>query len=163
MDLNFIKRIFGSYKKSKAGKFNVANKQIKSNKEIVEILLSLIINDDYLSVPIYIHEISCEEQAQAFGTLYPLQYAWNEYQTDAGHLGFSFSINGAVVGSMLEPLIPRTNSNFIAIRDEVMSVLSDAGKKTLLTMVEKALLPPSQLLKNFEYKDVINLNFKSVR
>lgn len=159
MDLNFIKRFFGNHKKANAGKLNGVNKQIKSNKEIVEALLSLIINDDYLSVPIYIHGISCEEQAQAFGTLYPLQYVWNEYQTDAGHLGFSFSINGAVVGSMLEQLVPRTNSSFTAIRDEVMSVLSDVGKQTLLAMVKKTLLPPRQLLKNFEYEDVINLNF----
>ncbi|WP_028388768.1 hypothetical protein [Legionella fairfieldensis] len=158
MDFSFIKRIFGS-QRANTRKSTTANKQAKSNKEIVEILLSLIINDDYLSVPIYIHGINCEEQAHAFGTLYPLQYVWNEHQTDAGHLGFSFSINGAAVGSMLEGLIPRTNSNFAVIRDEVMSVLSYGGKQTLLAMVEKAILPPSQLLKNFEYEDIINLNF----
>ncbi|STX88349.1 Uncharacterised protein [Legionella feeleii] len=55
--------------------------------------------------------------------------------------------------------MPRTNSNFAVIRDEVMNVLSDAGKKTLLAMVDEARLPPSQLLKNFEYDDMVKLNF----
>jgi len=130
---------------------------IKSNKEIVKILLSLIINDDKLSTPIYLQGMICEEQAQAFGTLYPFLYAWNEYLTDAGHLGFNFSINGSAIDRVVEQIFPRKNPNFAAIRDEIMSVLSDVGNKNLLDMVKKTLLPPSQLLKNFEYKDMINL------
>lgn len=159
MNISFIKRIFANKNNKGVERPKTADMSAKSNKEIVKILLSLIISDDYLSVPVYLHGISSEDQAQAFGTLYPLQYVWNEHQTTAGNLGFSFSINGAVVGSMLEHIIPRTNPNFTVIRDEVMNVLSDGGKKTLLAMAEKALLPPSQLLKNFEYEDMINLHF----
>ena len=160
MNKNFIKRIFG-YNKDKNNTNNSnATSQGLTNKKIVENLLSLVINDEYLSVPIYLHGINREEQAHALGTLYPLQYVWNEYKTDTGQLGFSFSINGAVVGSILEQMIPRTNANFTVIRDEIMSVLSRVGKETILAMVEKSSLPPSELLKNFEYQDMINLNYE---
>ena len=62
---------------------------------------------------------------------------------------------------MLEPLIPRTDLRFPEIRDEVMSVLSKVGKDALSQIIERSLLPPSKMLKNFEYSDMIHMNFKS--
>jgi hypothetical protein len=159
MNINFIKNFCGKYWKANSEKTNATDEHAKSNNEIVKNLLSYIMSDEYLSVPIYLQGMSCEEQAQAFGTLYPLQYAWNEHQTDDGLLEFSFSINGAVVGSMLEQIIPRENTNFTAIRDEIINTTSDAGRKSLVNMAEKYLLPPSQLLKNFAYDDMVNVNY----
>ena len=62
---------------------------------------------------------------------------------------------------MLEPWIPRTDLRFPEIRDEVMSVLSKVGKDALSQIIERSLLPPSKMLKNFEYSDMIHMNFKS--
>ena len=156
--MNFIKKLFGYNKDENTNSSpDITDKKLNGNKKIVELLLSTVINDEYLSVPIYVHGINCEEHAHAFGSLYPLQYVWNEHTTDAGHFGFSFSINGSAIGSILEQIIPRTNSDFTVIRDEVMS---REGKKTIVAMVEKLLLPPSELFKNFEYKDMVNLNFE---
>ena len=157
--MDFIKKIFSSNKNVRTE--SNSSIELLNNKKIIEFLLSTIINDKYLSTPIYIHGISTEEQDSEFGDLYPLQYVWNEYETDEGHLGFSFSINGKVIGSMLEPLIPRTDLRFPEIRDEVMSVLSKVGKDALSQIIERSLLPPSKMLKNFEYSDMIHMNFKS--
>ncbi|STX88350.1 Uncharacterised protein [Legionella feeleii] len=44
MDSSIIKNFFGN-QRANTGKYNVRNKQTKSNKEVVEILLSLIIKD----------------------------------------------------------------------------------------------------------------------
>ena len=146
--------------------YKKANRSIKetkliNNKTIVTNLLSLILNDEYLSVPVYIHGMENEEQANYFGNLYPLLYIWNEYINDEGNVGFSFSMNGKVIGSMLEEIVPRTNVNFIIIRDEVMSVLHQTGQKSALVMIEETASLLSNLFKNLNYLDLIDINYKS--
>lgn len=147
MGLSVIKKIFSF------SKYN--------NKKVVEALLSAIINDSNLSVPIYVKGMVNEAQGCFFGDLYPLQYVWNEYESDEGQIGFSLSTNGMVVGRMLETLVPRENLNFILIRDEVMGVLSSHGNRIITNMIERSLSLPSNFLKNFEYNNVININFSN--
>jgi len=158
MDINFIKRIVRNRKKVNSEKTKTTDKPIKSNKEIAEILLLLVVNDANLFTPIYLRGISCEEQSQAFGPHYPFQYVWNECQTDSGDLEFNFSINEAFIVNMIEPIVSRANPNFAVIRDYLVGALHHVGTERLLIMVKKYLLPPSQLLSNFEYKDMIDSN-----
>ena len=70
-------------------------------------------------------------------------------------------MNGKVIGSMLEEIIPRSNVNFIIIRDEVMSVLHQTGQKSALAMLEETASLPSNLFKNLNYFDLIDINYKS--
>lgn len=130
--------------------------QSSDKKKIIELLLNIIFNDENLSVPIYVQGMYSEKQSEALGTLYPLQYVWNESTNDEGQLGYSFSINGTVVGSMLEEILPRVSPNFTVIRDEIIQILSKFGNKTISKMIEQFSLPPSHFLKNFEYTKIVH-------
>lgn len=152
--MDFIRKFFNLYNKNK---FNQVNNQEK-NKKIIEMLLSIIFSDEYLSTPIYLHGFVDEDQSRNFGTLYPLKYVWNENLTEGGQLKFNFSVNGAVVGSMLEKMISRQSSEFEKIRDTIISLLCENGKKALIGTIEQLQLPPSKILKNFEYEKMIDLN-----
>ena len=109
--------------------------------QIVSSLLSYIINDKKLSYPLYLHEITCEEDAENLG-LYPIVYVWNENR-EAG--SFSISINGKAVGHLLEAVVPREHSQFNTIRDETMLALSKAANESVVSTCEAAGLYPSDL------------------
>jgi hypothetical protein len=159
--MNFIKKILGYNKNISVPNSHkpTQKKPPIKHKKIIECILSVIINDDYLSTPIYIHGINIEDEHHEFGTLYPLTYVWNEELNHDGQITFSMSINGRVVGSMLEEIIPRSNSDFPEIRDEIMRVLNQIGKKNIIELSETMSLHPSQWLKNYEYHELINLNY----
>ena len=62
---------------------------------------------------------------------------------------------------MLEEIVSRTSPEFSVIRNEIIYALHEMGQKTLLTIIEKSALKPSELFKNLNYQDIINLNYKS--
>lgn len=130
----------------------------RKHKKIIEFVLSKIINDDKLAQPIYINGMNSEEQSTLFGSYFPLQYIWNEHQRDDGKIGFSFSLNGRVVGHILEEIIPRKSPDFIEVRDEILKVLHSLGIDATIRTLEKLSLKPSLAFKQYDYKDLISLN-----
>lgn len=159
--MNFIKKIFG-YKNNHGNTSHGLTQEnpLTNHKKIIESMLSVIINDDYLSKPVFVNGIYNRDEDHQFGTLYPLTYVWNEQINDAGDMTFSISINGRVVGSMLQKIVPRSNDSFTIIRDELMRVLNQIGKKIVLEFSEKMSLYPSEWLVNYEYEELINLDYK---
>lgn len=114
--------------------------------QIVASLLSFIINDEALSVPVYLEEIKSEQDADALG-LTPAVYVWNENR-DTG--SFTVSVNGKTIGHLLEGVVPREHSQFNAIRDEVMVALSISSKATIVSICERLGAFPSDIFGAYE-------------
>ncbi len=109
--------------------------------KIVSSLLSLIINDQVLSNPVYLEEIKTENDGDALG-IAPLVYIWNENR-EAGT--FSVSVNGKAVAHLLESFVPRKHKGFTKMRDEAMLALSKTSKETIVSLCGQLGVYPSQL------------------
>ena len=111
-------------------------------------LLSFIMNDKNLYLPVYVHGMSCEADGNLLG-LYPLIYVWNENQ-DKGT--YTVSINGRVVGHLLEGAVPREHSSFCAIRDEVMSALVQSASNSVASVCKASKKLPSDIFKSIVFE-----------
>lgn len=108
--------------------------------------MTLILNEEKLSMPVYLPEIKQESDGDKLGVA-PLVYVWNVcYETGA----YSLSVNGKCVGHLLETFIPRSDPSFVEIRDEVMSLMMKISMETVSEMVRRTGLMPDKI---FEIKD----------
>ena len=74
MMMGFLKKL-GYKKEQKPTKIHSINEdKILDKKTIVKNLLAIVLNDEHLSVPVYLHGMKHEDQANYLGNLYPLQY-----------------------------------------------------------------------------------------
>ncbi len=120
--------------------FGTKEKKLDTH-EITTKMLSLIINDQSLSLPVYLPQIKSEDQAAEIG-LGPLVYIWNEDRTKGT---FSVSVNGQTVAHLLESIVHRKHSQFNEIRDEIMSVLSKTSQAMIINYCEESGAFPSEI------------------
>jgi hypothetical protein len=113
---------------------------ISENETILKNLLSSIFSDSKLSLPLYCDFIHSEDDANNLQNILPLVYIWNE---DKINHTFSVSINGSIVGSLLETILPRSNDNFNIIRDIALSVIKETSLSAIRNICEKAEAMPS--------------------
>lgn len=123
--------------------FNLFKKKYDpiEQKALVTDFLSLILNNEKLSMPVYVHDIETEQDAEEKEIL-PLIYLWNENRENNS---FSLSVNGKIVGYLLEPFCSREHPQFAEIRDETMRVLSIASQKAVVSACEESGGFPSEL------------------
>lgn len=114
----------------------------ENEKKVVQALLSAIFHDESLSKPVYCGHVKSEDDAQRLSSELPLVYIWNEDQ-DKG--SFSVSVNGSIIGSILEQQVPRSSPAFQRIRDEAIRVLSAASSKSVVSTCQKIGAFPSVL------------------
>lgn len=146
--IDVVKSIFRSLSNKK---YDMKRPPPNKRKTIVENVLSIVFSDPKLSEPSYISGLSNEKQTEMFGNTFPLQYIWNEYLTSEGRLGYSFSINGSVIGYILERFIPRHDPNFNNIRDEIIHLMHSMGKEVTQKIIIAAQARPSQSYKQYDF------------
>ncbi|MBP2859400.1 hypothetical protein AAHA48_05140 [Dickeya oryzae] len=110
-------------------------------EETLKQFVSLTLNDDKLSMPLYIPEIEQESDAEKLG-IGPLVYIWN---VDHAAGTYSLSVNGKCVGYLLEAFIPRTHPSFSEIRDKAMQIISDVSINCVSETIKKTGLMPDVL------------------
>jgi hypothetical protein len=110
------------------------------NKKIVEFLLSIIFSNHELTMPLYCGFIRSTACVDELHDILPLVYIWNENEADQS---FTVSINGSIIGALLEKVIPRSSLDFMSVRDEVLSVLQKAMTQSIVTTCEKFDAMPS--------------------
>ncbi len=122
--------------------FKKGNEKSKEEKDpIVLKCLSIILNDEILFKPVYLKELKTEEEAEIIDEL-PLVYLWNE---DINNGTFSLSINGRIIGRMLESYCSRNDPKFVPRRDEITNVLSDVSKKSVVNICSRLRISPSKI------------------
>ena len=87
-------------------------------------------------------EVTSEEVASELAHILPLLYIWNE-AWPAGT--FTLSVNGALLGYLMEALVPREDESFKFIFESVTAALSTAVRDSVIEVCEKAGMPPSLL------------------
>lgn len=154
--IDVVKSIYRKFTNKKNDK-----KSHSSNmrKAIIEDVLSIVLNDTKFLGPAYIHGMNNEKQAELFGNTFPLQYIWNENRTSEGNLSFSFSINGSVIGRILEQFIPRTNPDFNETRDEILHLLHSMGLKVTQKIISSAQAKPSKIFKQYDFLVLVQSNY----
>jgi len=103
--------------------------------------IALTMSDEKLSMPVYLPGIRNEDDCENIG-LGPLIYIWN---VDRAAGTFSLSVNGKVIGHLLEPFVPRDNPAYVEIRDEEMKVIAEVSTQSVLKTIEKTGIMPDIL------------------
>ena len=111
-----------------------------AERSLAQSLLSAIVTNGTVATPIYCPEVKSEADASVMADELPLVYIWNE---DRSRGSFSISINGRVVGSILEQQVDRANPSFARIRDEVMNALRQASQNSIVSTCERLGATPS--------------------
>ena len=106
------------------------------------VFLSLIFNDEKLVHPIYCPNITSEEYTNNNQKSLPLIYIWNE-NLDTG--SFTVSVNGYIVGYLLEAFCSRDNPDFKPMKDQIMAILSETTTNAIVSMCEQLRTLPSKL------------------
>ena len=109
--------------------------------QIVKSLVTYIIGDVQLGTPVYLPDVRSERDADGLG-LAPVIYIWNE---NRGAGSFTVSVNGKAVAHLLEGAVPRSDARFTAIRDEVMRMLADVAKTSVIETCQRVGAFPSEL------------------
>lgn len=107
--------------------------------QFVSQVLSLVLNDKTLALPIFMPDIRTEEDAYNCNNL-PLIYIWNE---DKNLGSFTVSVNGTIVRYLLESLVSCEHPQFVEFRDQIQQLLSDSSKKAILNRCKLTGLFPS--------------------
>lgn len=111
-------------------------------RKVVEAVLSLIYQDEGLSTPVYLPHIHSLQDIDDSAESLPLIYIWNENRKTGE---FVVSINGSIIGDLVEEICNREESLFIQIRDETMAVLTTVTQGAILDMCKKTGCLPSDL------------------
>jgi len=100
-------------------------------------------NDPRMCVPVYRPDIRSEAQADAMPGL-PLTYIWNEVVENGVLRGYSLSVNGSIIGALLEKRLPRSHPDFARIWDSITKVIRTAqGQVVMETCIEARQRPSS--------------------
>lgn len=131
--------------------FKFLKKKSKENAKItVNQFVALLLNDEKLSMPVYLPEIRLVSDCDKLG-ISPLIYIWNVDHTTNS---FSLSVNGKCVGYLLENFISRDDPSFIEIRDETMNIVSKLSLGAVQSTIRKTGLMPDILFDDFSKKQL---------
>lgn len=139
------------------GKFNRKSGGNPNKNPIASKLISLIIDDENLSIPIFIEEIRTEQDIDNYNKQLPLVYVWSNKQYNNS---FNVSVNGKLVGGILELFCERNDPSFVEIRNEVLTVISDTSRDLVSEICRNTGKLPSEIFakrvsndKEFKYED----------
>jgi hypothetical protein len=116
-------------------------KSVPDHSQIVRSLVACIVKDEALGTPVYLPDVRSERDADNLGVA-PVIYIWNE---DRRAGSFTVSVNGKAVAHLLEGAVPRSDPRFNPIRDEVMKILADNSRATVLELCESFGAFPSDI------------------
>ena len=111
-------------------------------KELATMILSAVLSDETLSTPAYVGWVESEDHAAAHADHLPLVYVWNENPATGG---FSVSVNGRIVGAILERVVDRASPSFRRLFDEICHAISKAASGAIVSTCEAAGAPPSKV------------------
>lgn len=115
-----------------------------SDRDIIGGLLQSFLNNDDLD-PVYIHGIGSEDEANAYDWKeLPLVYLWGEH-TANGDVGYSLSVNGPLVGLMLEAVVSRESPRFAHLRDTAMETIRDLSLNSVSSTCAQTGMTPAEL------------------
>ena len=115
-----------------------------SDHEVIGGLIQSFINNGDFD-PVFIFGFKREEDADALEwERLPLIYLWNEHLVN-GDVRFSLSVNGPLVGAMLEAVIPRESPRFAPLRDNALETIRDISLRAVLETCSKTGMKPSEL------------------
>lgn len=114
----------------------------EQEKAVAQYLLSFVFNDEQLSKPVYCKQVRSEQDAERLSGDLPLVYVWNENRQSGT---FAVSVNGPILGDLLEGIVPRDDPSFVRIRDEAMSVLAKTSQGAVVSTCQKIGAYPSDL------------------
>ena len=131
-------------------------KQKNNKNPLVSEILSLILSDEKLTEPVYIEEVHTELECNNYPHQLPLFYVWNDRQQNEC---IRISLNGKIIGGIIEFFLERDNPIFAKIRDEVSSVLLEVSRKLISEILHSTTASPKEVFQ--EIKDIHNnLNYK---
>ena len=110
-------------------------------QEVARQLLSEISNDTELCTPVYLDDVSSEEEAEASETT-PLVFLWDE---DRNSGGFHLSVNSKIVEKLLVEKISREHEQFELIREGVMKAIAQTAQASVVSVCEQLDAYPSQV------------------
>ncbi|CAP57805.1 hypothetical protein GDI3862 [Gluconacetobacter diazotrophicus PA1 5] len=73
---------------------------------------------------------------------------WGETVDADGNSGFSLSVNGNIVGRMLEEYMPRSHPEFPDVRDHIIGLISRVQRDVVISMCQKFRCTPRQIAEN---------------
>lgn len=111
-------------------------------EKAIAFVLQQIFDSRQLSTPIYCGEVTSEGVASELANILPLLYIWNE-AWPAGT--FTLSVNGTLLGYLLEAVVPREDESFKTVFDGVAEALSLSVRNSVTAVCEKTGMPPSIL------------------
>ncbi|MFT0533163.1 hypothetical protein ACMHYJ_10120 [Castellaniella hirudinis] len=120
---------------------------VDTHQKVQDFLTLAAADPGNLLKPRYVGWLRDEAHAAACRDQLPMLYVWNE---DAGAGTFSYTVNGTVVGFLLEALLPREHPQFVEVRDELMRVLKDVTMDAMVYTCKEVGLMPSQVLPNID-------------
>jgi hypothetical protein len=129
---------------------NSSNKLNQKNNRVVSEILSLIINDTQLSLPVFIEEIETEKDASNYDRKLPLIFISNNKQDNGS---FNLFVNQIMLGGISELFCDIDNPNFYEIRDEALSVISSTSRDLVSEICGKTEKIPSELFSKNVYSD----------
>ena len=104
-------------------------------------LLAEISNDTELCTPVYLHDLSSEDDIEQMDDA-PLVFLWDE---DRDSSGFHLSVNNKIVEAMLAEKLPREHEQFELIRDGVMKAIGQTAQASVVSICEQLGAYPSQV------------------
>ena len=104
-------------------------------------ILEAVLNTAELHQPVYRSDIKTEAQADAAPDL-PLVYIWNENLVRGS---FSVSVNGRVIGAILERQLPRTDAAFTEVRDYILDAVRRASRDSVVATCQRRRCGPSKI------------------
>lgn len=117
---------------------------IEDQEEIEKVfneIWNYVFNSRELSTPVYLPQIKTEKDAESMENL-PFVYIWNENR-EAG--SFSLSINGGILGGLIEEYVTRETSDFYVFQEMLMEQFSKVFQESVIGLCQKHGRFPSEI------------------
>jgi hypothetical protein len=114
------------------------------NHEAKSTIMGAILRSEKFMCPIYWPTLKSDEDCNRLQGILPLVYIWNE-KSIGTELHFELSINGSIIATLLESIMPRSDPNFDHTRDAIMQDLAKMSKGCVLQICTELGAPPSEV------------------
>jgi hypothetical protein len=114
-------------------------------QSVMQTVMTDIVRDRALSFPWYQSWIRTEAEAEAAYDRLPLVYSWNEITSGNQLRFFTVSVNGNLMGKLLEQHLPRTHPAFGPTRDTLVTLLATVQNRALRDVCIETRCTPSQI------------------
>ena len=100
-----------------------------------------VFNNQELSTPVYLSQIKTERDVEHISNL-PFVYIWNENKEIGS---FSISINGGILGGLIEKYVTRETSDFYVFQEMLMEKFSKVFQESVISLCQKQNSFPSEI------------------